>query len=199
MLHVQAESTHPGHLSWRDRKVGEVNGSFRIIQDIPALARKTQTATEGRQPQCWKEHGYQDRNSPSPRPASFLINAKNHSWVSRGKNLMITWVLATSLWAKSHETRTGLYQDQRQGLCGPGLPWTSLEIGRSIAVRPWARLQLEIWVWALHMVLFLETLDLSVVPGDGQSPRAVCRTEEYIEKTITSLRYEVIYLRYTES
>lgn len=49
------------------------------------------------------------------------------------------------------------------------------------------------------MVLFLETLDLSVVPGDGQSPRAVCRTEEYIEKTITSLRYEVIYLRYTES
>lgn len=32
------------------------------------------------------------------------------------------------------------------------------------------------------MVLFLETLDLFVVPGDGQSPRAVCRTEEYIEK-----------------
>lgn len=45
------------------------------------------------------------------------------------------------------------------------------------------------------MVLFLETLDLSVVPGDGQSPRAVCSIEEYIEKTITLSRS----LRYMES
>lgn len=29
------------------------------------------------------------------------------------------------------------------------------------------------------MVLFLETFDLSVVPGNGQSPRAVCRTGVY--------------------
>lgn len=130
--------------------------------------------------------------SPTPWLASFLISAKVTTECLEGKSNDHVSACDFSV-SKSHETRTELYQDQWWGLCGPGIPWTSLEVGRDIAVRPWARLQLEIWVWALQMVLFLQTLDLFVVPGDGQSPRAVCITEEYIEKNNHFIKVFEVY------